>query len=51
MLRRLVTSNELSEVRSMLAAHCPTETNYDFADETVFIWERKAGDLAMSRED
>jgi len=37
--------NELPEVRAMMSALCPTETNYDFTDETVFVWERETGGL------
>lgn len=42
---RLMRPGELSEVMDMMRALWPTAGNYDFADETVFVWERPAGGL------
>lgn len=42
---RLINPTELPAVRAMMASLCPTETNYDFSDETVFVWERETGGL------
>ena len=36
---------ELPEVAAMMRALWPASAHYDFADETVLVWERPAGGL------
>jgi GNAT superfamily N-acetyltransferase len=42
---RLMRPAELSEVVAMMRALWPGGGDYDFRDETVFVWERPAGGL------
>ncbi|MBA2706455.1 MAG: GNAT family N-acetyltransferase [Gemmatimonadaceae bacterium] len=36
---------ELYEVRAMMRALWPEAGDYDFSDETVYVWERLSGEL------
>lgn len=42
---RLMRSEELCEVQAMMLYLCPGEENYDFGEETVFVWELPSGGL------
>jgi len=42
---RLMRPDELPEAVAMMRALWPTSTEYDFGDETVFVWEREEGGL------
>lgn len=42
---RLMRTDELSEVTEMMRALWPDAGDYDFGDETVFVWERSEGSL------
>jgi len=43
---RLMRPNEVREVTEMMRALWPDAGDYDFGDETVFVWERSDGQLA-----
>ena len=43
---RLMRPNEVGEVTEMMRALWPDAGDYDFGDETVFVWERSDGRLA-----
>lgn len=42
---RPIRPDELPEGLAMMRALWPTSTDYDFGDETVFVWERDGGSL------
>src|SRR5262252_3572029 len=43
---RLMRPHEVREVTEMMRALWPDAGDYDFGDETVFVWERADGQLA-----
>ena len=46
---RLMRPGELSEVTEMMRALWPDAGDYDFGDETVFVWERSEEDWGALR--
>src|SRR5262245_3534744 len=42
---RMMRQSELPKVQAMMRTLCPSEEEYDFSEETVFVWERDGGDL------
>jgi aminoglycoside 6'-N-acetyltransferase I len=42
---RLMRPGDLSQVTEMMRALWPDAGDYDFGDETVFVWERSEGGL------